>query len=89
MQPHRPASVTGFGEHLTHKTPTYAADLLRTPIGQAADQAFAMAGVSRADVDAAQLYDCYTITVLLTHRGLRLLRQGRGHGLRPRPRPLL
>ncbi len=63
---HRPAHVVGFGEHLAHKTPTYAPDLLRTPIGPAADRAFAMSGLSRADVDVVELYDCYTITVLLS-----------------------
>jgi acetyl-CoA C-acetyltransferase len=63
---HRPVHVTGFGEHLMHKTPTYSPDLLHTPIGPAAEKAFAMAGVSRADVDAVQLYDCYTITVVLS-----------------------
>jgi acetyl-CoA acetyltransferase len=63
---HRPAFVTGFGEHLTIKTPTYAADMCRTPVGPASDQAFAMAGLTPADVDVAEIYDCYTITVLLT-----------------------
>jgi acetyl-CoA C-acetyltransferase len=63
---HRPAFITGFGEHLAYKTHSYAEDLVRTPIGRAATQAFEMAGVSRSEVDAAQLYDCYTITVLLT-----------------------
>jgi acetyl-CoA acetyltransferase len=58
--------VTGFGEHLTHKTPTYAPDLVRTPIGSAADKAFEMADVRRSDVHMVQLYDCYTITALLT-----------------------
>jgi acetyl-CoA acetyltransferase len=63
---HRPVFVTGFGEHLTHKTPTYAPDLVRTPIGSAADKAFEMADVRRSDVHMVQLYDCYTITALLT-----------------------
>ena len=62
----RPVRVTGFGEHLAFKTPTYAEDLVRTPIARAADRAFAMAGLERADVDMASLYDCYTITVLMT-----------------------
>jgi len=62
----RPAYVTGFGEHLMHKTPTYSPDLLNTPVGIAADQAFGMAGIKRSDVDCVQLYDCYTITVLLS-----------------------
>jgi hypothetical protein len=41
----RPVWVKGFGERLTFKTPTYAPDLLRSPISAAADRAFAMAGV--------------------------------------------
>ena len=63
---HRPVAVTGFGEHLTHKTPTYAPDLTTTPVGPAAQRAFAMAGISPRDVDMVELYDCYSITVMLT-----------------------
>ena len=44
--------------------------------------AFAMAGIDTADVDVAELYDCYTFTVLVTLRGLRVLRQGRGRRVR-------
>ncbi|WP_027944628.1 thiolase family protein [Amycolatopsis taiwanensis] len=58
--------IKGFGEHLAFKTPTYARDLVRTPIAQAADRAFAMAGLARSDVDLASIYDCYTITVLMS-----------------------
>jgi acetyl-CoA acetyltransferase len=64
--PHRPVAIAGFGEHLTHKTPTYAPDLTSTPVGPAARRAFAMAGVSPGDVDMVELYDCYSITVMLT-----------------------
>ena len=71
--------VTGCGERLAYKTPTYAKDLLRTPVGPAADAAFAMAGVSRADVDVAELYDCYTITVLLSIEDSGFC--GKGEGL--------
>ena len=63
---HRPVFITGFGEHIMHKTPTYTPDLTRTPVGPASDLAFAMAGVARSDIDMVQLYDCYTITVLLS-----------------------
>ncbi|MFM7121621.1 MAG: thiolase family protein [Gammaproteobacteria bacterium] len=63
---HRPVFVKGFGEHLTIKTPTYAADMCQTPVGPASRQAFGMAGLTPADMDVAEIYDCYTITVLLT-----------------------
>lgn len=63
----RPAFITGCGEHLSHKTPTYSVDdIPLTPISHVADRTFAMAGISRSDIDMLQLYDCYTITVLLT-----------------------
>ncbi|HTW16793.1 MAG TPA: thiolase family protein [Nocardioides sp.] len=63
---HRPVRIAGFGEHVAFKTPTYAEDLVRTPIARAADRAFAMAGLDREDVDMASIYDCYTITVLMS-----------------------
>ena len=63
---HRPAYVAGFGEHLTHKTPTYMPDLVSTPVGPAARQAFSMAGVTHKDIDCVELYDCYSITALLS-----------------------
>lgn len=75
---HRGACITGFGEHLSFKSPTYAQDMVRTPIGPAAERAFAMAGVKRADIDAAQIYDCYTITVLLTLEDAGFAPKGEG-----------
>lgn len=75
---HRPVWVKGFGERLAFKTPTYAADLVRTPIGPAAETAFGMAGISRPDVDMVSLYDCYTITVLLTIEDAGFCGKGEG-----------
>jgi len=62
----RPVAITGFGERLTHKTPTYSPDIPHTPVAAAAHSAFAMADLKPKDVDMVQLYDCYTITALLT-----------------------
>ena len=75
---HRPAFLTGFGEHLAFKTPSYAKDLVRTPMKPAADKAFEMADVARSDIDAAQLYDCYTITVLLALEDMGFCEKGEG-----------
>jgi acetyl-CoA C-acetyltransferase len=75
---HRPVWVKGFGEHLSFKTPTYADDLVRTPIVRAADTAFSMAGLQRSDVDIASVYDCYTITVLMTLEDAGFCPKGEG-----------
>lgn len=81
---HRAVRVVGCGEHVHSKSPTYAHDVLATPIGPASRRAFEMAGRQPADVHMAQIYDCYTITVLLTledagfcakGEGLRFLRE--------------
>jgi acetyl-CoA acetyltransferase len=76
---HRAAFVTGFGEHLTHKSHSAMPDLVRSPVGPAAASAFGMAGIRPADVDVVELYDCYTITVLLTIEDSGFC--GKGEGL--------
>lgn len=74
----RGAVVTGFGEHLEFKSPSYATDMTRTPVGPASDRAFAMAGLKPSDMHAAQIYDCYTITVLLTLEDAGFAPKGEG-----------
>src|SRR5262245_53616915 len=54
----RPVWIKGFGEHVPFKTPTYAADLLHTPIAAAADTAFAMTDLTREQMDMVSIYDC-------------------------------
>jgi acetyl-CoA acetyltransferase len=74
----RPVWVKGFGERLTFKTPTYAPDLLRSPISAAAGRAFEMAGIDRGSVDMASIYDCYTITVLMSLEDAGFCEKGKG-----------
>ncbi len=76
--PHRPVYVSGFGEHLTHKSLTYAPDLLDNPIRVAAERAFSMAGTTREAIDMASMYDCYTITVLVTIENAGFCERGQG-----------
>ena len=75
---HRPVWIKGFGEHVPFKTPTYARDLLQTPIIKAADTAFAMAGLGRDEMDMVSIYDCYTITVLLSLEDAGFCEKGKG-----------
>ncbi len=74
----RPAFVKGFGERLSFKSPSYAKDMTVTPLAEAARRAFAMAGVKPGDMDAAQIYDCYTITVLLSLEDAGFCPKGEG-----------
>ena len=75
---HRAVNVIGCGEHVHSKSPTYAADMLATPIGPASRKAFAMAGLKPSDMHMAQIYDCYTITVLLTLEDAGFCDKGQG-----------
>jgi acetyl-CoA acetyltransferase len=70
--------IKGFGEHVPFKTPTYAQDLLQTPITKAADTAFGMTSLQRADMDMVSIYDCYTITVLLSLEDAGFCEKGKG-----------
>jgi acetyl-CoA acetyltransferase len=74
----RPVWIKGFGEHVPFKTPTYAADLLHTPITRAADTAFTMSGLTREQMDMVSIYDCYTITVLLSLEDAGFCAKGTG-----------
>jgi acetyl-CoA acetyltransferase len=74
----RPVWIRGFGEHVPFKTPTYAQDLLQTPITKAADTAFGMTSLERADMDMVSIYDCYTITVLLSLEDAGFCEKGKG-----------
>lgn len=75
---HRPVWVKGFGEHIAFKTATYAEDLMTTPVARSSAKAFTMAGLTQADVDVASLYDCYTITVLMTLEDAGFCPKGQG-----------
>lgn len=75
---HRPVRVRGFGEYIQTKSPSYATEMLNTPIGPASRKAFQIAGLTPADMDMAEIYDCYTITVLLTLEDAGFAEKGKG-----------
>lgn len=74
----RPTWIKGFGERVPYKTPTYARDLMYSPMIHAADQAFNMAGIGRSDVDMVSIYDCYSITVLMSLEDAGFTQKGKG-----------
>ena len=74
----RPVWITGFGERVPYKTPTYARDLMTSPMVHAAEQAFSMAGIARSEVDMVSIYDCYSITVLMSLEDAGFAEKGKG-----------
>jgi acetyl-CoA acetyltransferase len=65
-----PILVLGYGESTTNSSMASAEDILATGAAASARAAFRRAGLSPADVDVAQVYDSFTITVLLSLEGL-------------------
>ena len=73
-----PAYIMGAGERCTHKAITYAPSLTDTAIKAAADATFRMAGIRRDQIGLASIYDCYTITVLLSLEDAGFCGKGEG-----------
>lgn len=84
-----PVRVLGYGESSTNVSMTGAEDLTRTGARESAARAYAMAGLGPGDVDVTEVYDSFTITVLLTLEALGFCGPGeaaefvRGGRIRP------
>lgn len=77
-QAHPAVSILGIGEACTHNSIIYAPDLTSSSITQAAGRAFSMAGCTPGDINLVSLYDCYTITVLITLEDAGFCPKGEG-----------
>jgi len=69
--------VLGFGAGQTTCDLTLRESLTSTEAVRSGRTAFEMAGVTVSDVDVAQLYDCFTITVLMTLEDYGFCAKGR------------
>jgi acetyl-CoA acetyltransferase len=74
--PHPPTRVLGYGEVSTNTSMAWPDDLVVSGAAPAARRAFAMAGLAPADVDVVEVYDSFTITVLLTLEALEFCKPG-------------
>jgi len=71
-----PAVVLGHGEETTHHGMAQIPDLTETGAVVSAERAWRMAGLGPDDMDCAQVYDSFTITVLLTLEALGFCKRG-------------
>lgn len=74
----RPVRVLGHGSAMSHYTISQMPDLTTTAATSSGARAFAMAGLSPRDVDVAQIYDSFTITVVLNLEDLGFCAKGEG-----------
>ncbi len=76
--PHRPVYLLGAGEGHSHEHISQARDLTTSAARESGAAAYAMAGLGPADMDIAQLYDCFTPTVLVELEDLGFCAKGEG-----------
>lgn len=73
-----PVSVLGVAETHTHQIISQMPDLTVTGAAHTGPRAFAMAGLTPSDIDVTEIYDSFTITVLLTLEDLGFCKKGEG-----------
>jgi len=76
--PHAPVYLLGAGEGHSHEHISQARSLTTSAAREAGERAFAMAGLGPRDMDFAQLYDCFTPTVLVELEDLGFCAKGEG-----------
>ena len=74
----RPIAVLGTGEAHTHRMISQMPDLTETAAKISGRLAFERSGISHAEIDVAEIYDSFTITVLLTLESLGFCKKGEG-----------
>jgi acetyl-CoA acetyltransferase len=74
----KPAYLVGIGECHTHEHIMCAPSLVEFGAVHSGQAAYRMAGLGPADIDVAQLYDCFTIVPILELEDLGFCERGAG-----------
>jgi len=74
-----PVYISGIGQH-HHTADIVQSKFAAGPTGaqHSGEAALAMAGISLADIDACEIYDCFTYTVELTMQSYGFFKRGEG-----------
>ena len=73
-----PVYILGLGQKNTHSDVQYADSMTTVAMRGASSQAYAMSGLGPADIDVAELYDCFTSVVLVTLEDYGFCKKGEG-----------
>jgi len=76
--PHTPVYLLGVGEGHGHEHVSQARNLTTSAAVESGQRAYEMAGLAPRDMDLAQLYDCFTPTVLIELEDLGFCAKGEG-----------
>lgn len=76
--PHAPIYLLGVGEGHRHEHISQAHSLTTSAAKESGQRAYEMAGLKPRDMDFAQLYDCFTPTVLIELEDLGFCAKGEG-----------
>ena len=74
----KPVPILGFGQGQSSWDIALREDLTRTGAEISGATAFGMAGLRAQDIDVAQIYDCFTITALMTLEAYGFAPHGQG-----------
>lgn len=76
-----PVYLLGIGEHHTHEHILCAPDLVNFGAKLSGQRAYQMAGLGPADIDVAELYDCFSIVPIIEIEELGFCKPGEGGAL--------
>jgi acetyl-CoA acetyltransferase len=75
---HKPVYISGMGNRHPHQGIGWAPSMTTVGAKDSGDMAYKMAGVAPKDIDVAEIYDCFTYTVLVTLEDYGFCKKGEG-----------
>jgi acetyl-CoA acetyltransferase len=75
---HKPIYISGMGNRHPHQGIGWAPSMTTIGAKESSEMAYKMAGMTPKDMDLAEIYDCFTYTVLVTLEDYGFCKKGEG-----------